>query len=44
VKNILIIYPHWPPSNLVRTLRPKFISNEELLIMNDKLTTTLKIS
>ena len=27
MKNILIIYPHWPPSNLVGTLRPRFIAN-----------------
>jgi hypothetical protein len=27
VKNLLIIYPHWPPSNLVGVHRPRLIAN-----------------
>jgi len=27
MKTMLIIYPHWPPSNLVGTLRPRFTAN-----------------
>ena len=34
---LLIIYPHWPPSNLVGVHRPRLIANN-LLAVNWKVT------